>query len=75
MKFTKKNEHTRKTIGSLTSGTLFFQPNENDIYVLLASHGIQYEGANLSTGEVERFDKLLNVIPVDGELIWHYCDE
>lgn len=73
MKFTKKDEPARKPIGSLYSGDLFASPNEEDIYMLLSSNRI--EGVNLATGEVEKFDELLDVYPIEGELRWNYCTE
>ena len=75
MKFTKKYEPTMKPIGSLYLGSLFLKSisPEEDIYMLLATNG--FEGVNLSTGEVEKFDVFLEVIPVEGELVWNYCAE
>lgn len=74
MKFTKKNEPTLKPIGALYPGDLFLQPNEDDIYMFLATNG-GFEGVNLSTGVVERFDCFLDVNPVEGELHWNYRTE
>lgn len=73
MKFTKKGKATERPIDTLCSGDLFASPNEPDIYMFLEGDGL--EGVNLATGEVEKFVKFMNVIPIDGELVWNYSTE
>ena len=73
MKFTKKGKATERPIGTLCSGDLFASPNEPDIYMFL--EGNEFEGVNLLTGEVEKFDEFMNIIPIDGELVWNYSTE
>lgn len=73
MKFTKKGKATARPIGALYSGDLFASPNEPDIYMFLEGNG--FKGVNLATGEVEKFDEFMDVIPIDGELVWNYSTE
>jgi len=75
MRFTKKdNDPISKPIGALYPGDLFFHPGENDIYMFISTPG-RFEGVNLATGEVERFDELMSVVLVEGELVWEYRAE
>lgn len=69
MKFEKKTEPKRAYFSEIEPGTLFHNPESDDIYMKVAGED-ESTVVHLMTGEIDGFFSDDEVIIVDGTLVW-----
>lgn len=69
MKFEKKTEPKRTYFSEIEPGTLFHNPESDDIYMKVAGED-ESTVVHLMTGELDGFFSDDEVIVVDGTLTW-----